>query len=133
MNEKLTFLAARAAISALFLWSGVGKLVALGGTAEYVASAGVPLPWIAVWGAVIVELGFGTALLVGYRTALERLGAGRIQPRRGDRLPQPVRRCERADPLHEEPGARWRTRPPGADRESRDGHAPRTGGSAVHA
>jgi putative oxidoreductase len=70
MLDKFAQFAPRAAMAAIFLWSGTGKIVAFQATADYVASAGLPAPMLATLGAILVELGAGTALLAGRRIAV---------------------------------------------------------------
>jgi putative oxidoreductase len=60
----------RIAIAAIFLSSGFGKLTAPAATIGYIASAGLPLPQVALAVAILVELGGGTLLVLGYRTRL---------------------------------------------------------------
>ena len=57
-------------MSALFLTSGFGKLADPIGTKAYIASKALPWPEAAYIVAVIIELGFGTALALGYRTRI---------------------------------------------------------------
>lgn len=61
-------LASRVLLAAIFVASGLGKIAAPAATQGYIASVGTPLPWVAYAIAVIVELGGGLMLLVGYRT-----------------------------------------------------------------
>ena len=61
-------LAARVLIAAIFVISGFGKLTDPAGTAGYVTAMGLPLPEVATWIAIAVELGAGIALAVGYPT-----------------------------------------------------------------
>ena len=58
----------RILLAAIFLLSGVGKLADPAGTAAYVASAGLPAPVLAAWGAAILETLGGIALIAGFRT-----------------------------------------------------------------
>ena len=58
----------RLLLASLFLISGIGKLAAPAATKAYIVSAGLPLPDLAYIGAVIVEVGFGLAFLLGYRS-----------------------------------------------------------------
>jgi putative oxidoreductase len=60
-------LAPRAAMSAIFLWSGSLKVLAPGETIGFIGSVGMPYPDLAFLGAVVLELGAGAALLFGYR------------------------------------------------------------------
>ncbi|MGF6600746.1 putative oxidoreductase [Paraburkholderia sp. GAS448] len=60
----------RILMSSLFLMSGFGKLADPIGTKDYIASKALPWPEAAYVIAVIIELGFGTALVLGYRTRI---------------------------------------------------------------
>ena len=66
-------LVGRILIAALFIPAGWGKLMGFAGTVGYITSAGLPLPQVAAAIAVIVELGLGILLLVGYKTRLVAL------------------------------------------------------------
>lgn len=61
-------LVGRILIAYLFIPAGFGKLMGFAGTVGYIASAGLPLPEVAAVIAIIVELGFGIALLLGFKT-----------------------------------------------------------------
>ena len=61
-------LGGRFLLAIIFILSGLSKLGAAAATQAYIAKAGLPLPVLAYVGAVIVELGAGLMLLVGYRT-----------------------------------------------------------------
>ena len=58
----------RLLMSSLFIWAGYTKLFVFGpgGTAQYVDSVHIPLPQLAAWVAIIVELIGGILILVGY-------------------------------------------------------------------
>jgi putative oxidoreductase len=58
----------RLLLATLFLVSGIGKLAAPAATKAYILSAGLPFPDLAYGLAVLVEVGFALALVVGYRT-----------------------------------------------------------------
>lgn len=58
----------RVLIAYLFIPAGFGKLMGFGGTVGYITSAGLPLPEVAAVVAIIVELGLGIALLLGFKT-----------------------------------------------------------------
>ncbi|MDB5971010.1 MAG: LysR family transcriptional regulator [Hydrocarboniphaga sp.] len=60
----------RVMLSLLFLAAGFGKLAAPAATKGYIASVGLPAPDLAYLIAVVVEVGFGLALLVGFRTRI---------------------------------------------------------------
>ena len=60
----------RLLIALIFLFSGVGKILAPAATEGYIASAGLPAPLIAYLVAVVVEVGGGVLLVVGFQTRL---------------------------------------------------------------
>ena len=66
-------LASRFLLAAIFIASGLGKLAEPAATQAYIASVGAPLPLVAYAIAVIVELGGGVMLLLGYRTRMVAL------------------------------------------------------------
>jgi len=70
MNKAQDTLAliGRILISVLFIPSGIGKIMGFAGTVAYISSAGLPLPELGAIGAIIVEVGFGAALLLGFKT-----------------------------------------------------------------
>jgi len=60
----------RLLLAVIFLMSGVGKIAAPAATAGYIASAGLPAPYLGLIAAILVEVGGGLLLLVGYQTRL---------------------------------------------------------------
>jgi putative oxidoreductase len=58
----------RVLMSGLFVWGGYGKLMAPGAATQSFAQAGVPLPGVMVWVAILVELVGGILLLIGFKT-----------------------------------------------------------------
>jgi putative oxidoreductase len=66
----------RLLLAALFLLSGMGKLLDPSGTIQYIASAHLPAPLLAYVVAVVVEVFGGIFLVIGYwtRTAAVALG-----------------------------------------------------------
>lgn len=60
----------RLLIALIFIASGLGKIAAPGATQGYIQSAGLPLPMISYLLAVIVEVGGGIAILVGYHVRI---------------------------------------------------------------
>jgi len=70
MAKKQDYLLAlgRVLMSGLFIWGGYTKLMAPSATMQYFAQVGVPLPELAVWVAILVELVGGIAFLVGFKT-----------------------------------------------------------------
>ena len=72
-NHDPALLVGRFLASAIFILGGYGKLMAAAATKGYFASAGVPLPEVAYWVAVAVELGGGLLFLLGFQTRLVAL------------------------------------------------------------
>ena len=72
MENAKTFLVplGRLLLSSAFIWAGFGKLMNPSGTAGYFASLHIPVPSIAVWVVIIVELIGGILLLIGFQTRL---------------------------------------------------------------
>jgi putative oxidoreductase len=66
----------RLLLAAIFLWSGFGKLMAPGPTIAYIAHAGLPVPPAAYVVSLIVELGGGIALLLGFQTRVVAAALG---------------------------------------------------------
>ncbi|KQV89777.1 DoxX family protein [Rhizobacter sp. Root1221] len=54
-------------LAALFLISGLSKLGATAATTSYIASAGLPLPGVAYAITLLVEIGGGLLLLIGFQ------------------------------------------------------------------
>lgn len=65
--EKFGPVLGRVLMALLFVPAGVSKLTGFAGTVGYIKSVGLPLPEVGAAIAVIVELGVGLALLVGYK------------------------------------------------------------------
>nr|WP_299507072.1 DoxX family protein [uncultured Rhizobium sp.] len=63
----------RLLLAILFIFSGFGKIIAPEATQGYIASVGLPLPLLSYLLAVVVELGGGILLAVGYRTRIVSL------------------------------------------------------------
>ena len=57
-------------IAALFLISGLGKIATPALTQGYIASAGLPFPLLAYLVAIVIELGGGILLILGYHTRI---------------------------------------------------------------
>jgi len=66
MNKYLNILA-RALVAAIFLFSGLGKLIGFNETVAMAASEGLPLPTVSIAAAALIEIGAGLALLVGWQ------------------------------------------------------------------
>jgi putative oxidoreductase len=73
MNTGALPLIGRILLAVPFILSGVGKLAAPAATQGYIAAMGMPAPVVAYVGALVVEIGFGALLLVGYRTRIAAL------------------------------------------------------------
>ena len=70
MSDKLQnplALAGRLLLAWLFLPAGFGKLTGFAGTVGYVASAHIPMPEVATALALVVELGGGLMLALGWK------------------------------------------------------------------
>jgi putative oxidoreductase len=63
----------RALIAAIFLMSAIGKLTNFGPTVAFSGQMGLPAPQLAIAAAIVLELGGGLALLLGYRVRLATL------------------------------------------------------------
>lgn len=65
--NNLLSLAARVLLSALFLMSGINKILNPAGTQQYMASYGMPLTGLFLMGAIALELAGGLSVLLGYK------------------------------------------------------------------
>ena len=63
-------LTGRILIALIFLMAGLGKITGFEHTVGYIASKGLPLPQLAAVGAIVVELGGGLMLVLGWNTRL---------------------------------------------------------------
>jgi putative oxidoreductase len=70
MNHAPALLVGRILASLIFILSGYGKAMAMAGTVGYLGSKGVPMPNIAYFLVVAVELGGGLLFLVGFQTRI---------------------------------------------------------------
>jgi len=61
-------IAARLLMSQIFIVSGFGKLMGFSGTEGYFSSLGIPMPGLVVPLVILIELGGGLALLLGFKT-----------------------------------------------------------------
>jgi len=60
--------------AAMLLLFGWGKVTAFAGTVDYMSSLGLPAPSLVTVIAIIVEIGGGLLILIGYQTRLVALG-----------------------------------------------------------
>lgn len=70
-NEKLQAavqLLGRLLLAAIFLWSGWGKFNAAEATQAFIAKVGMPMPTLAYYAALVIELAGGIALIAGFKT-----------------------------------------------------------------
>jgi putative oxidoreductase len=72
-SGAVLILVGRILISILFILAGFGKLTAIGGTAGYFGSLGLPLPTVTAVVVGLVELLGGLAILVGFQTRIAAL------------------------------------------------------------
>jgi len=61
-------LTGRVLIAAIFVLSGISKLTDPASAVAYVTAAGLPAPTLAAFGAAVLELSGGLALILGFRT-----------------------------------------------------------------
>ncbi|WP_219218280.1 DoxX family protein [Variovorax boronicumulans] len=73
-SQDVAALVGRILLAALFVPAGFGKLMGFAGTVGYISSVGLPLPQVAAVVAILVELGLGLALLVGFKTRWAAIG-----------------------------------------------------------
>ena len=70
MNPNTTDLAAlvgRILLAVIFIISGFGKITGFEGTAGYIAAKGLPMPQVVTALTIVVELGGGILLAIGYK------------------------------------------------------------------
>jgi len=60
-------LVARVLLAAIYFLSGFGKITGFAGTASYIAAHGLPFPALGALLAIVVEIGGGLMLLVGWK------------------------------------------------------------------
>jgi len=63
-------LAGRILLGLIFVMSGFGKITGFEGTVGYIASKGLPMPQVLAAIAVVVELGGGLLLILGWKARL---------------------------------------------------------------
>lgn len=67
MRDATLGASGRLLLSALFLMSGLSKLGAAAATTGYIASAGLPFPTVVYALTLVVEIGGGLLLLIGFQ------------------------------------------------------------------
>ncbi len=67
MTERFAPLLGRILIAALFVPAGIHKITGFAGTSAYMASKGLPMPDLLLVLTIIIELGGGLMILLGWR------------------------------------------------------------------
>ncbi len=107
-QSDLAALIGRLFYSSLFILYGYFKLVGFSGTVSYMAGQGLPLATLFAALAVIIELGGGLLMLVGFQTRCVALGSCDLYAGRCFHRPRAFWRSGPARALHEEHGDRRR-------------------------
>jgi putative oxidoreductase len=68
MNPAALALVGRILIALLFVMAGIGKAMGYAGTVGYMAKLGFPAPEVMTIIAIVIELGGGILLIVGWKT-----------------------------------------------------------------
>ena len=68
--NNLAMLLGRILMSAIFIQAGYSKLMNISGTIGYFQSVGLPMPSIAIWGVIAIEILGGLAILLGVQTRI---------------------------------------------------------------
>jgi len=74
MSSSIVLLIARILLSIIFLGAGFAKMGAIAGTAGFMASKGIPMSGILVYGVIAGEILGGLAILFGFMTKLASWG-----------------------------------------------------------
>ena len=69
-NNAVVLLASRILLAAVFVVFGIRKAMAVAGTTKYFAALGLPMPDVLVWLVILVEIGGGLLLILGWKTRL---------------------------------------------------------------
>lgn len=72
-NNNYLAATGRLLLAVMFIFSGLGKIMAPEATQGYIASVGLPLPLLSYLLAVAVEVGGGILLVIGYQTRIVSL------------------------------------------------------------
>jgi putative oxidoreductase len=73
-NQSILPAIGRVLLAAIFVMSGIGKIMAPAATIGYIQSAGLPFASAALVAAIAVELGGGLMLALGIKTRLVAIG-----------------------------------------------------------
>jgi len=71
--QNISALAGRILLASLFVLSGFNKITGFAGTAGYMASKGLPMAEVLLVLTILVELGGGLMLILGYRARMAAL------------------------------------------------------------
>lgn len=71
--QRYVPLLGRILLSAIFIWSGIGKITGFSGNEAYMAAHGMPLIPVLLTIALIIELGGGLMILLGWHARLAAL------------------------------------------------------------
>lgn len=74
MNITTGYMLARFCLAAVFIYSGVTKLIGWSGTIAEFETLGLPVPVLAAVATIVVQLAGGLAVLAGYRVEAAALG-----------------------------------------------------------
>jgi putative oxidoreductase len=69
-NNAVILLASRVMLAAVFVVFGIRKLMAVAGTAGYFGKLGLPMPEVLIWVVILIELGGGLLLIIGWKSRL---------------------------------------------------------------
>jgi putative oxidoreductase len=78
MNAIQSFgpLVARVLLGLIFVWAGFGKVTGFAATTSYIASKGLPLPEVLAVAAIVLELGGGILVMLGWQARWAAWGLG---------------------------------------------------------
>src|SRR5258708_932502 len=65
--QPLAALVGRILLAVIFIISGIGKITGFEGTVGYIASKGLPMAQLVAIGTIVVEVGGGLMLAIGYK------------------------------------------------------------------
>jgi putative oxidoreductase len=65
--QQLLALLGRFLLTAVFLWSGYGKVMDFAGNVGYASSVGMPMPQVGIAIAIVIELLFSVLLIIGFK------------------------------------------------------------------
>lgn len=66
-RKDLAALVGRVLLAWIFMWAGYGKVMGYDGTAGYMASTGLPMVGVLLPLTILLELGGGIALIIGWK------------------------------------------------------------------